>query len=233
MQMIRVGLHSMVLVMADIAGIAGGALAAFHILGVANQVALQLPIAVLLSVGCFWVWIFSFHVLRLRSLQLASSKDLGTCLVLSFLWAPVVFVPLHYFTQGYLTSIGNLVALAVYQLPVNGLALFGSRLLQQSNPERSPQAVQRTGASRFAQRRTKRQARLAPVGDLYVPRARGGSQTQDEFTLRPQVGGQESGPRRRPGSVLTIDTKGSGIAIPCILAWSCLLPLALKPPAPS
>ena len=36
-----------------------------------------------------------------------------------------------------------------------------------------------------------------------------------------------------PGSVLTIDTKGSGIAIPCILAWSCLLPLALKPPAPS
>jgi hypothetical protein len=139
MQMIRVGLHSMVLVMADIAGIAGGALAAFHILGVANQVALQLPIAVLLSVGCFWVWKFSFHVLRLRSLQLASSKDLGTCLVLSFLWAPVVFVPLHYFTQGYLTSIGNLVALAVYQLPVNGLALFGSRLLQQSNPERSPQ----------------------------------------------------------------------------------------------
>ena len=68
-KMIRVGLHSLVLVVADIAGIAGGALAAFRILGVANQVALQLPIAVLLSVGCFWVWIGSLQVLRLRKLQ--------------------------------------------------------------------------------------------------------------------------------------------------------------------
>jgi hypothetical protein len=137
MKMIRVGLHSLVLAVADIAGIAGGAMAAFRILGVANQVALQLPIAVLLSVGCFWAWIYSLQVLRLRKLQFVSTGELGTSFVLSFLWAPLVFVPLHYFTQGYLTSIGNLVALAFYQLPVNGLALFGPWLLQQSKPEKS------------------------------------------------------------------------------------------------
>ena len=139
MKTIRVGLHSLVLVVADIAGIAGGALAAFQILGVANQVALQLPLAVLLSVGCFWAWICSLRVLRLRNLQIVSTSELVTCFGLSFLWAPLVFVPLHYFTQGYLTSIGNVVALAFYQLPVNGLALFGPWLLQQCKSESSAQ----------------------------------------------------------------------------------------------
>jgi hypothetical protein len=144
MKLIRVGLHSLVLVIADIAGIAGGAVAAFRILGVANQVALQLPIAILLTVGSFWAWMFSLRVLRLGSLQLVSSKELGTCMLFSVLWAPVVFVPLHYFTQGYLTSGGNLVALALYQLPVNALALFGPVILQQS---RSDGSAQRTAAS--------------------------------------------------------------------------------------
>ena len=59
MNRIRVGLHSLVLVMADIAGLGAGALVAFRILGVPNQVWVQLPVAVVLSVGCFWVWLFS------------------------------------------------------------------------------------------------------------------------------------------------------------------------------
>ncbi len=48
MKMIRIGLHSFVLVVADIVGIGGGALAAFRILGAPDQVWLQLPIAVVL-----------------------------------------------------------------------------------------------------------------------------------------------------------------------------------------
>ncbi len=124
MKIIRIGLHSLILVMADIAGIVGGALAASRALGAPNQVWLQLPIAVGLSVGCFAIWIMSLGVLRLRRLQPVGSTELGVCLALSILWAPLVFVPLHYFTQGYVTSVGNLVALVLYQLPVNLLALF-------------------------------------------------------------------------------------------------------------
>jgi len=56
--------------------------------------------------------------------------ELGACFVVSLLWAPLVFVPLHYFTQGYLTSIGNLLTLAVYQFPVNAIALYGASLFQ-------------------------------------------------------------------------------------------------------
>jgi hypothetical protein len=135
MKTIRVGLHSLVLVIADIAGIVGGALAAFWILGLPNQVWLQLPIAMVLSVGCFCAWVLSLRMLGWKGLQLAGSKEPRACLAVSLLWAPLVFVPLHYFTQGYLTSIGNLVALALYQLPVNALALFGFWTLQMSKSD--------------------------------------------------------------------------------------------------
>jgi hypothetical protein len=135
MKTTRVGLHSFVLVIADVAGVAGGALAAFRIMGVPNQVRLQLPIAVVLTVGCFWLWLLSLRVLRWKGLQPASPKELGACLAVSLLWAPLVFVPLHYFTQRYLTAIGNLVALALYQLPVNAVALFGPWALQVSKSE--------------------------------------------------------------------------------------------------
>ena len=134
MKSVRIGLHGFVLVITDMAGIAGGALAAFRLLGVPNQVRLQLPIAVVLSVGCFWVWLLSLHLLGWKRLHPNGPRELTACLVVSVLGAPVVFVPLHFLTQGYLTSLGNLVALALYQLPVNALALFGPWMLQRSKP---------------------------------------------------------------------------------------------------
>ena len=132
MKTFRITLHSLVLVIADIAGIAAGALAAFRILGVPNQVWLQLPIAVLLSLGCFCVWILLLRMLGWRGLQPTGSRELVACWAVSLGWAPLVFVPVHYLTQGYLTGAGNLVALALYQLPVNALALFGASFLQKS-----------------------------------------------------------------------------------------------------
>jgi hypothetical protein len=136
MKAVRVGLHSFVLAVADIAGIGGGAIAAFRVLGVPNQVWLQLPIAVVVSVVSFSAWILLLQVPGLRRLQLVGPTELRACWVGALLWAPLVFVPLHYFTQGYLTSIGNLVALALYQLPVNALAVFGSSILQSTFAKR-------------------------------------------------------------------------------------------------
>lgn len=130
MRIIRIGLHGLVLVVADLAGIAGGALAAARILGVPNQIWLQVPFAVVLSVGCFWVWALALRMLRWTSLQLAASTDVWLCLVVSLVWAPLVFLPLHYLTQGYVTSVGNLVGLALYQMPVNTLALWCCRGVQ-------------------------------------------------------------------------------------------------------
>jgi hypothetical protein len=133
MKIVRVGTHSLVLVAADLVGIVGGALLAFRVLGVANQVWLQLPLAVVLSVSGFCVWVLLLEGLQWSGLRLGGLKERLACFGLALLWAPLVFVPLHYLTQHYWTSPGNLLALALYQLPVNALALASAAVLSKSN----------------------------------------------------------------------------------------------------
>ena len=139
MKAIRISLHSVALTVVDIAGIGGGAVVAYKALGVSNQVWLQLPCAIVLSLVLFAAWVFLLQFLGFRRLQFVGERELVACLAASLLWAPLVFVPLHYFTQGYLTSMGNLVALAGYQLPVNSLALFGLWGIQRSRAGSSTQ----------------------------------------------------------------------------------------------
>jgi hypothetical protein len=131
-KILRAGLHGLVLVIADLAGVGGGAIAAFQVWGVPNQVWLQLPIAVGLSIILFSTWMLVLGASGFRRLQFLEAKEAGVCLVLSVVWAPAIFVPLHYVTQEYLTSIGNLIALALYVLPVNALALAASSVLQRA-----------------------------------------------------------------------------------------------------
>ena len=134
MKKIRIGLHSFVLVLADLVGIGGGAMAAFHIAQGSKVFSVQMPIAVVFSVGSFCVWIFLLRFFRFGRLQLDGPGEFAFCLLLSFLWAPLVFVFLHYFTQGYWTSVENLISLAFYQLPVNILALAASGILKKEGP---------------------------------------------------------------------------------------------------
>jgi hypothetical protein len=44
--------------------------------------------------------------------------------LLALLWTPLIFVPLHSVTQGYLTSFSNIIATWLFQLPTNALALL-------------------------------------------------------------------------------------------------------------
>ena len=39
--------------------------------------------------------------------------------ITSLAWTSIIFVPFHYFTQGYLTGAANMVAMLLFQLPVN------------------------------------------------------------------------------------------------------------------
>ena len=133
MKAILVGLHSFALVAADLAGIGIGGGVAYHITGKPNQVWLQLPLAVVLSAVFFCAWILLLRAAGLKRLQPLPAQ-LGPCLVCSLLLAPLIFVPLHYFTQGYLTSIGNLLALAFYQLPVNVVAFSASLVMWRLKP---------------------------------------------------------------------------------------------------
>ena len=100
---------------------------AYSVLHPASQLALQLPIAVVGSVLGFVF--FDHHCRAKNSLHLRNAQEQLAAYSAAFLWFPLVFVPIHYFTQGYLTALSNVYAVWIFQALTNGVAL----LLVQSN----------------------------------------------------------------------------------------------------
>lgn len=123
MRTLRIGLHSLILAMANI-GCIVIAYAIYYLLKPANQIAVQAPLAAALSIATIAVW--SLLIQRLAGLGLRGTSEFAWTYLAAFVWIPFVFVPLHYLTQGYLTSFGNILAIWAFQLPVNLLAVLAT-----------------------------------------------------------------------------------------------------------
>lgn len=123
MKPLRILVHGLVLLISDYAGIFLGFLA-FHYSGSRDQITVQLPVAVVVSIAFYLIWSVLPRVASfLKSLALSSTSEFAWTYVASLAAGPIVFVPLHYFTQGYLTDIENLVSLFLFQVPVNAAAI--------------------------------------------------------------------------------------------------------------
>jgi hypothetical protein len=97
--------------------------AAYKILGVGHQILVQIPVASAAAVVAFALWYYL--TLRLTSGKVALGKS-GAYVwtyACAFAWLPALLVPLHYFTQGYLTSFANIYYMWLFQAPTNALAL--------------------------------------------------------------------------------------------------------------
>jgi hypothetical protein len=131
MKVLRILLHGFVLFITNFIGIFLG-LIVYHLARPANQIAIQLPIAAIVSITLFLAWsllIRRIHIMR--SLALCDIVGIFGTFVASLIFAPLIFVPLHYFTQGYLTGVGNLVAILLFQLPVNGIVVVAITIIRQ------------------------------------------------------------------------------------------------------
>lgn len=98
-----------------------------------NQRAVQTPLAIVLNIVLFALW----TGLMIRSYSRYSLNTTGDYYLVYFaagLWNPIIFIPLHYLTQGYMTSFGNIIVLWMYQvvvnLPVLALSWWMSNRLQ-------------------------------------------------------------------------------------------------------
>lgn len=123
----RCGVHGLVLLVGNFAGILIGS-AVYNALKPIDQIAVQVPIAVVLSIGGFGVWSLLF---RKGRFALQGSGELVGTFAASLVWGPAVFVVFHYFSQGYLTGSGNIVALLIFQLPVNAIAILAASKFSQ------------------------------------------------------------------------------------------------------
>lgn len=92
-----------------------------------NQVAVQVPVAAMVSIIGFVSW--RFFTRRLSLFAWLSGGELAWVYLAALLWTPLIFVPLHYVSQGYLTSIGNILGIWLFQVPVNILAILAAHKL--------------------------------------------------------------------------------------------------------
>ena len=123
MKAFRVLVAGLALLVANFIGIYVGFLT-YYAVRPGNQIAVQVPIAVMFSVLLYLAWTLVLRLLPFSRLHLHSTAEKGWAFIASLVWGPVVFVPLHYFTQGYLTSVGNIAALIMFQAPVNAIAML-------------------------------------------------------------------------------------------------------------
>ena len=99
----------------------------FRISATDEQRLVQGTAALLVSVGLVVLWLVAFRKIN----RLEVEYDFIKVFLLVFLCTPVIFVPVHVLATGYLTGIGNLVAVAAYQFPMNMLALvIGAALIR-------------------------------------------------------------------------------------------------------
>ena len=114
--------HSFVLALANLAAIIAG-FAAYRLLGAADQIAVQVPVAAVSTVAVFAAWLSLSTRVAPGILGVGGARDGFWIYGLAPVWAAAVFVPVHFVTQGYLTSFGNVASLWVFQLAVNAAAV--------------------------------------------------------------------------------------------------------------
>jgi hypothetical protein len=140
MKALRILLHGSALLASNMAGIVIGFFG-YALMGAKNQVATQLPIAVLVSIGLYLSWLFVLRLRPFQSIRLNGYREYIYSGVASLLVGPIVFVPVHFLTQGYLTATGNLLALAAFQIPVNTIGIFVGCKIAQTHEIKAEEVV--------------------------------------------------------------------------------------------
>ena len=95
---------------------------AFGIFQPGSQLLIQLPIAFGGSVLGF---VLVDHAMHLRGwLPLRDGRQRLLTYIAAFVWFPLIFMPLHYFTQGYVSAFSNVASMWFFQAIANGIALL-------------------------------------------------------------------------------------------------------------
>ena len=83
-----------------------------------NQRAVQTPLAILLNIVLFFVWTWLI-VQFFSKYRLQSTIEYYLVYFAAGVWSPIILIPVHFLTQGYMTSFANIIVLWMYQVLVN------------------------------------------------------------------------------------------------------------------
>ena len=111
-------MFGLLLYLANGAGVVAGFFA-FKFVG-SNQLSVQIPVAVVVSVALYALLCFGLKALSPKTFS-CQPMNLLWIFAAALIWNPVIFIPLHYITQGYLTQPVNILAMTLFQIPTNSL----------------------------------------------------------------------------------------------------------------
>ena len=115
-------INSLIMTLTNLGSILLG-FAIYYVSGSKNQIAVQVVSACILSILIFMFWHYlSYRFFRKSVIE--NKKSLVLVYFLSLVWTPIIFIPLHYITQGYLTSWDNINGVWMFQVPTNALLLL-------------------------------------------------------------------------------------------------------------
>lgn len=135
MRVFKVILHSFILAIVNVASIVFG-FGIYHYFMQYNQLAIQAPIAVVFSIIIFTSWIVILKYKNIKKLFPQEWLEFLLILIFSFAWLPLIFIPLHYITQGYLTYFGNIYMMWIFQIPANIIIVLIAFLVMSKEPKK-------------------------------------------------------------------------------------------------
>ena len=111
-----------ILAFINIISILGGFLV-YHFTQAETQRPIQIISACTFSIVIFILWGFLFRKI-FKKKNLKNKKDYLITYISSLLLSPLIFIPLHFISEGYLTSPQNIYAMLMFQVPTNLLVLI-------------------------------------------------------------------------------------------------------------
>jgi len=131
---IRLFISAIVITLVNKTGIATG-FVTWHYTGAANQLAVQIPLALAISIAGTMLWLLKFG--RWHRLEL--ERDAFYVFLLILPVGALLWVPIHYLVTGYLTGMGNIIGGWIFaflaNVPAFALSAHFWRLRQENEAQ--------------------------------------------------------------------------------------------------
>ena len=128
-KILRVGLHGVVLAVGCLASILVG-FGIYHLLRTTwpvEQLLIQAPVAMLTLIMGFTAWYLVIsRIPLLQRFRLVGWGEFIAVYIVSLTFTPLIFLPLHYLTQGYISSMDNILSILYFQIPTNFITLLAA-----------------------------------------------------------------------------------------------------------
>lgn len=125
-KIVRIGLHAIVLAVGSLTSILVG-FGFYHLLRTTwsiDQLPIQVPFAVLTLIVGFTAWYLVICRTPLQRFRIVGWGEFIAVYLVSLVITPLFFFPLHFLTQGYISSIDNILSILYFQIPTNFVTLL-------------------------------------------------------------------------------------------------------------